>query len=48
MQEAKERCLKSLGEVERRFPKGVPALDPLDDMEIEVGGWADCKRMYRD
>ena len=38
-QEARERCAKSLGEVERRFPRGVPQLDPEEDMKIEVGGW---------
>ncbi len=36
LQEARERCAKSVGEVERRFPKGVPLLDPEDDMRIEV------------
>lgn len=34
-QEARERCARSLQEVERRFPKGVPQLDPEDDMKIE-------------
>lgn len=37
-QEARERCGKSMGEVERRFPKGVPQLDPEDDMKIEDEG----------
>lgn len=41
-QEARERCARTLQEVERRFPKGVPALDPEEDMRIEVGlgGWS--------
>ncbi|KAL4426270.1 hypothetical protein ABPG77_009885, partial [Micractinium sp. CCAP 211/92] len=34
-QEARERCCRSLQEVERRFPKGVPLLDPEEDMKIE-------------
>ncbi|KAI3427412.1 hypothetical protein D9Q98_010327 [Chlorella vulgaris] len=37
-QEARERCCKTLGEVERRFPKGLPQLDPVEDMRIEDEG----------
>ncbi|KAI7836432.1 hypothetical protein COHA_009701 [Chlorella ohadii] len=33
--EARERCAKTLQEVERRFPKGLPLLDPEEDMKIE-------------
>ncbi|EFN51100.1 hypothetical protein CHLNCDRAFT_141429 [Chlorella variabilis] len=36
--EARERCAKSLAEVERRFPKGLPQLDPAEDMRIEDEG----------
>lgn len=36
LQEARERCARSLQEVERRFPKGIPQLDPEDDMKIQV------------
>ena len=35
-QEARERCAKTLQEVERRFPKGLPVLDPEEDMKVEV------------
>ena len=42
-QEARQRCAKSVAEVERRFPKGLPLLDPVEDMRIEVSeegaGW---------
>ena len=36
--EARELGLKTLAEVEKRFPKEVPLLDPQEDMHIKVGG----------
>lgn len=44
-QEARERCAKTLQEVERRFPKGLPLLDPEEDMKIEVGWFHHLKEV---
>jgi ATP-dependent RNA helicase DOB1 len=32
--EARERCLRTVMEVLRRFPEGPQLLDPEDDMEV--------------
>lgn len=37
LQEERQRCARTLAEVERRFPKGVPLLDPEEDMKVAVG-----------
>lgn len=34
--EARERCLKTVLEVMRRFPDGPQLLDPEDDMDVSV------------
>ncbi len=33
--DARESCGKQLSEVLRRFPDGVPLLDPIEDMKIK-------------
>lgn len=32
--EAREKCLRTVMEVLRRFPEGLQLLDPEDDMEV--------------
>lgn len=36
-QEARKNIMKSLKEVQRRFPDGLPLLDPVKDLKIDVG-----------
>ena len=36
-QEARKNIMKSLIEVQRRFPEGLPLLDPVKDLKINVG-----------
>ena len=36
-QEARKNIMKSLNEVQRRFPEGLPLLDPVKDLKINVG-----------
>jgi len=36
-QEARKNIMKSLQEVQRRFPDGLPLLDPVQDLKINVG-----------
>ena len=36
-QEARKNIMKSLKEVQRRFPDGLPLLDPVKDLKINVG-----------
>lgn len=35
--EARKSIMKSLNEVQRRFPEGLPLLDPVKDLKINVG-----------
>jgi ATP-dependent RNA helicase DOB1 len=35
--EARRNIMKSLNEVKRRFPEGLPLLDPVKDLKINVG-----------
>ena len=35
--EARRNIMKSLNEVQRRFPEGLPLLDPVKDLKINVG-----------
>ncbi|KAL7531532.1 hypothetical protein ACHAXR_004100, partial [Thalassiosira sp. AJA248-18] len=35
--EARKNIMKSLNEVQRRFPDGLPLLDPVKDLKINVG-----------
>lgn len=34
--EARERAARAVAEVLRRFPDGVPTLDPEDDMQVRA------------
>lgn len=36
-QETRKNIMKSLNEVQRRFPEGLPLLDPVKDLKINVG-----------
>ena len=36
-QDARKNIMKSLKEVQRRFPDGLPLLDPVKDLKIDVG-----------
>lgn len=42
--EARERCLKTVLEVLRRFPDGVQLLDPEDDMKVESAAYRKAVR----
>ena len=42
--ENRESVGKSLKEVEKRFPDGVPLLDPVEDMKIRESDFEDCVR----
>ena len=35
---------KSLKEVEKRFPDGIPLLDPVEDMKIKEGEFEETVR----
>ncbi|GAB4818279.1 hypothetical protein N2152v2_005325 [Parachlorella kessleri] len=43
-QEARALGVKALSEVGKRFPKGVPVLDPEEDMKIEDDGFRKLQR----
>lgn len=43
--EARERCLRTVMEVLRRFPEGPQLLDPEDDMEVLVQALSDALSM---
>ena len=42
--ENRESVGKSLKEVEKRFPDGVPLLDPVEDMKIREGDFEETVR----
>ena len=42
--ENRESVGKSLKEVEKRFPDGIPLLDPVEDMKIKEGEFEETVR----